>query len=126
MARETKVEREAREETLRNEFYAKFVAVYPDRLLNLVYEYGTLGCDFRVERDGESFYFLTDGSSYLLPAKIEYYSPNLDNTLGSAEYEVDSYRREEAERRRLNNVRAEARRKVAELLNDEERKLLGL
>ena len=126
MARETKAEREARETAELAAYQTQFVSEYPARLLNLVYEYGTLGCDFRVKRDESLFYFETDHSSYNLPDKIYGYGIGVDGTLQSVEYEIESYRREEEEKRRLRNVRLEAMRKITEVLNDEERNLLGL
>jgi len=130
MARETKTERMARESAELALYQEQFVIDYPERLLNLVYEYATLGSalgsDFRVKRDEPLFRFETDHSAYILPHKIYSYGTSVDDSLQCAEGEIESYLREEAERKRLANVRLEAKRKIAELLTDEERKVMGL
>ena len=126
MTRETKAERIAREAAELAAYHEKFVAEYPDRLLNLVYQYGTLGADFRIRKIGSLFHFQTDHRLYRLPDKIIGYGLGVDDELQSAEYEVEQFEREEVERRRLRDVVVEAKRKIAELLTDEERKVMGL
>lgn len=131
MARMTRAEHNAREELERIERNRLFVESYPERLLNLVYEYGTTDWErFRVVKFADHFHLTADDGvcvyDFMLPIKLTEYSASVDHSLGNAEYELASYNREVAEMVRLEKVRIDARRKVEELFTEEERIVLGL
>lgn len=132
MTRETKAERQLREAGERIAFEEKFIADYPSRLLNLVYNYGKLDPNvFNVQRDEEQGGFIfgyhsTWSQGFFLPEKISQYSINLLDELTSAEACIQDYLLEEAEERRLDMVKMQAKNKALEVFTEEERKLLGI
>lgn len=133
MARETKAQREEREEAQREAYRAEFVAQYQQRLTRLVFEFATLWSMPRVKRyDDNSYVFMTDdtcsnwNTAWVLPDVLTNYCADVRDNLDSAEQEVQFYKEHLAEQERKANVRAEARRKAQELFTDEERELLGL
>ena len=133
MARETKAERLAREAAERAEYQAKFVAAYPRRLLQLVYAYSNTNPNrFTVKYHSEQDWFQLSSlepswqEAYVLPATLTEYDYKLDNAMDEAEALLESYAKELAEEARKANVRAEAWKKVNEMFNAEEKKLLGL
>jgi hypothetical protein len=133
MARETKAQREEREEAERAARRAEFVAEYPQRLTRLVFEFATLWSMPRVKRyDDNSYVFMSEdtrsnwNTEWVLPDVLSNYRQDARDNLESAEQEVQFYKEHLAEQERKANVRAEAKRKLNELLTAEERELLGL
>jgi len=133
MARETKAQREERLEAEREAFRAEFVAQYPQRLTRLVFEFATLWSVPRVKRyDENSYVFMSEdtrntwNSEWVLPDVLSNYRQDVRDNLETVESEVQYYKDFLAEQERKANVRAEALRKVNEMLTDEERKLLNL
>jgi len=133
MARETKAQREERLEAEAEAFRAEFVAQYPQRLTRLVFEFATLWSVPRVKRyDENSYVFMSEdnrntwNSEWVLPDVLSNYREDVRDNLETVESEVQYYKDYLAEQERKANVRAEALRKVNEMLTDEERKLLNL
>lgn len=133
MARETKAQREEREEAQREARRAEFVAEYPQRLTRMVFEFATLWSVTRVKRyDENSYVFMSEdtrsnwNTEWVLPDVLTNYRQDVRDNLESAEQEVQYYKEHLAEQERKANVRAEAKRKLNELLSEEERELLGL
>lgn len=133
MARETKAQREERLEAEREARRAEFVAEYPQRLTRLVFEFATLWSVPRVKRyDENSYVFMSEdtrsnwNTEWVLPDYLPNYREQTRDNLESAEQEVQFYKEHLAEQERKANVRAEAKRKLNELLTAEERELLGL
>jgi hypothetical protein len=133
MARETKAQREEREEAEREARRAEFVAEYPQRLTRMVFEFATLWSVPRVKRYDENSYVFMSGDSrntwdteWVLPDVLTNYRKDVRDNLDSVESEVQYYKDFLAEQERKANVRAEAKRKLNELLTAEERELLGL
>ena len=133
MARETKAQREERLEAEREAFRAEFVAQYPQRLTRMVFEFATLWSVPRVKRyDENSYVFMSEdnrntwNSEWVLPDVLSNYRQDVYDNLETVESEVQYYKDFLAEQERKANVRAEALRKVNEMLTDEERKLLNL
>ena len=133
MARETKAQREERLEAEREAFRAEFVAQYPQRLTRLVFEFATLWSVPRVKRyDENSYVFMSEdtrntwNSEWVLPDVLSNYRQDVRDNLEDAESEVQYYKDLLAEQERKAKVRAEALRKVNEILTEEERKLLNL
>ena len=133
MARETKAQREERLEAEREAFRAEFVAQYPQRLTRMVFEFATLWSVPRVKRyDENSYVFMSEdtrntwNSEWVLPDVLSNYREDVRDNLETVESEVQYYKDYLAEQERKANVRAEALRKVNEMLTEEERKLLNL
>jgi hypothetical protein len=133
MARETKAQREEREDAERAARRAEFVAEYPQRLTRLVFEFATLWSVPRVKRyDDNSYVFMSEDSrntwntEWVLPDVLTNYRQDVRDNLDTVESEVQYYKDFLAEQERKANVRAEAKRKLNELLTAEERELLGL
>ena len=133
MARETKAERLAREEAERAKYVAQFVVQYPRRLLQLVYAYSNTNSNrFSVKYNSEEDTFtltMTESDwsdQYVFPAILTEYKSAYDSDMYDAESMLESYARELAEEARRATVRAEAWKKVNEMFNAEEQKLLGL
>ena len=133
MARETKAQREERLEAEREAFRTEFVAQYPQRLTRLVFEFATLWSVPRVKRyDENSYVFMSEdtrntwNSEWVLVDVLTNYREDMRQNLEDAESEVQYYKDLLAEQERKAKVRAEALRKVNEMLTEEERKLLNL
>lgn len=133
MARETKAQREEREDAERAARRAEFVAEYPQRLTRVVFEFATLWSVPRVKRyDENSYVFMSEdsrntwNSEWVLPDVLTNYRKDVRDNLETVESEVQYYKDFLAEQERKANVRAEARRKLNELLTAEERELLNL
>jgi hypothetical protein len=133
MARETKAQREERLEAQREARRAEFVAEYQQRLTRVVFEFATLWSVPRVKRyDENSYVFMSEDSrntwntEWVLPDVLTNYRQDVRDNLENAEHEVQFYKEHLAEQERKANVRAEAKRKLNELLTAEERELLGL
>ena len=123
MARETVAQRNARFDTEREARLSREVAEYPQRLMNVLaraadayFELTVRDNKFRVDdRNNSDFWDLAYAQS-----------PNSQEQLESLEYTLDRREREVAEEQRLREVKAEALRKVNEMLTAEERELLNL
>jgi hypothetical protein len=133
MARETKAQREERLEAEREAYRAEFVAQYQQRLTRLVFEFATLWSMPRVKRyDDNSYVFMSEdtrntwNSEWVLPDVLSNYRQDVRDNMETVEQEVQYYKDYLAEQERKANVRAEAKRKLNELLTAEERELLGL
>jgi len=133
MARETKAQREEREEAERAARRAEFVAEYPQRLTRLVFEFATLWSMPRVKRyDDNSYVFMSEdnrntwNTEWVLPDVLTDYRKDVRDNLETVEQEVQYYKEHLAEQQRRANVKAEAKRKLNELLTAEERELLNL
>jgi AMMECR1 domain-containing protein len=133
MARETKAQREERLEAEREAFRAEFLAQYQQRLTRVVFEFATLWSMPRVKRyDENSYVFMSEdtrntwNSEWVLPDVLTNYREDVRDNLDTVESEVQYYKDFLAEQERKANVRAEARRKLNELLTAEERELLNL
>jgi hypothetical protein len=133
MARETKAQREDRLDQERELFRAEFVEQYQQRLTRLVFEFATLWAMPRVKRyDDNSYVFMSEdnrntwNSEWVLPDVLSNYRQDVYDNMETVESEVQYYKDYLAEQQRKANVKAEAQRKVRELLNDEERQLLNL
>ena len=133
MARETKAQREERLDQERETFRAEFVAQYQQRLTRLVFEFATLWAMPRVKRyDDNSYVFMSEdnrntwNSEWVLPDVLSNYRQDVYDNMETVESEVQYYKDFLAEQQRKANVKAEAQRKVRELLTEEERELLNL
>jgi hypothetical protein len=133
MARETKAQREEREEAQREARRAEFVAEYQQRLTRLVFEFATLWSMPRVKRyDDNSYVFMSEdnrntwNTEWVLPDVLTNYRQDVYDNMETVEQEVQFYKEHLAEQQRRANVKAEAKRKLNELLTSEERELLGL
>lgn len=124
--RETKAERLEREARERAERLEAERLAYPLRLMNLLERVSaeptlTLTVSngfFNVEDRNDRY-----RNDYVLSYS---YSPDANVVLEDLTYKVDNLEAERAEANRRYEVKKEAERKVRELLNDEERELLGL
>jgi hypothetical protein len=133
MARETKAQREERLEQEREAFRAEFVEQYQQRLTRLVFEFATLWSMPRVKRyDDNSYVFMSEdtrsnwNTEWVLPDALTNYRQDVYDNMETVEQEVQFYKEHLAEQQRRANVKAEAKRKLNELLTAEERELLGL
>ena len=125
MARETAAERNARFAQEREARLAQEVAEYPARLMavlaratNAYFELAVSDNKFLVQTRDER-----DRTTYTLAYAQ---SPNSQEQLQELEWTLDSYEKRVAEAKRLREVKAEALRKVNEMLTAEERELLNL
>ena len=133
MARETKAQREERLEAEREAFRTLFVEQYQQRLTRVVFEFATLWSMPRVKRyDENSYVFMSEdnrntwNTEWVLPDVLTNYRQDVRDNLDTVESEVQFYKEHLAEQERKANVRAEAKRKLNELLTAEERELRGL
>lgn len=133
MARETKLQREVRLLEEQDAFRALFMEQYQQRLTRVVFEFATLWSVPRVKRyDENSYVFMSEdnrntwNSEWVLPDVLTNYREDVRDNLDTVESEVQYYKDFLAEQNRKAQVKAEAQRKVRELLSDEERELLGL
>ena len=133
MARETVAQRNERMQAEREAFQALFMEQYQQRLTRVVFEFATLWSVPRVKRyDENSYVFMSEdtrntwNSEWVLVDVLTNYREDMRQNLEDAESEVQYYKDLLAEQERKANVRAEALRKVNEMLTDEERKLLNL
>jgi len=125
MARETAEARNARYAQERETYLANQVAEYPQRLMvaltratNAYFELSVVDNKFVVRnRDRYDPEYLSLAYSH---------SPNSQEQLEALEWELDKHEQEQAEQKRLAEVKASALRKVNELLTAEERELLNL
>lgn len=125
MARETVAQRNARLEQMREEKLAREVAEYPARLMaaltratNAYFELSVVENKF-VVRDRNKY----DPQDHVLAYA---HSPNSQEQLEELEFVLDRHEAELAEACRVREVKENALRKVNEMLNAEERELLGL
>lgn len=125
MARETVAQRSARFAQERETYLANQVAEYPARLMLALARATNAYFDMSVN---ENKFLVRDRNKYEPQVHTLAYahSPNSQQQLEELEYELDRHEAELAEARRVREVKAEALRKVNELLSDEERELLGL
>jgi len=126
MARETKAERLVREAREREERLEAERSAYPLRLMNLLERVSAEPTLTLTVSNG--FFNVEDRNDrhrndYLLSYS---YSPDANAVLEDLTYKVDDLEAERAEANRRYEVKKEAERKVREMLNDEERELLGL
>lgn len=126
MARETKAERLEREAREREERLEAERSAYPLRLMNLLERVSAEPTLTLTVKNG--FFNVEDRNDrYRNDYVLSYsYSPDANTVLDDLTYTVDRLEEERVEAERLYAVRKEAERKVRELLNDEERELLGL
>lgn len=126
MARETKAERLAREETQRQLRLAETVAAYPSRLMAL---FERLNNQYHLVLKVQNGFFVVSDTNdrYRNEYELSYsWSANAQEVLEELEWKLTQLEEEQAEARRRSEVKKEAERKVRELLSDEERELLGL
>jgi len=129
MARETKVQREERLAAEREQRLQEQKAAYPSRLMSA---FERLSNQYNFELTVVDAVFLVrDANSRAYSDNKEYrmsyaYDAVSQENLEDLEYMLTDLEEEQAEARRQAAVKAEAQRKVRELLSDEERALLGL
>lgn len=125
MARETVAQRNARLEQMREEKLAREVAEYPARLMAALTR--STNAYFELSVNDNKF-LVRDRNKYDPQVHTLAYahSPNSQSELEELEFALDQHEHELAEAKRVREVKAEALRKVNELLSDEERELLGL
>ena len=125
MARETVAQRNARFDAEREARLAKEVAEYPQRLMATLAR--ATNAYFELTVSDNKFQLNNRNDRYEFAVSLAYaHSPNSQEQLESLEWKLDTYERELAEAQRLRAVKAEALRKVNELLTAEERELLNL
>lgn len=126
MARETKAERLEREARERAERMEAERLAYPLRLMNLLERVSAEPTLTLTVKDG--FFNVEDREDrYRKDYVLSYsYTPDANAFLEDLTYTVDELEAKRAEENRRYAVKKEAERKVRELLNDEERELLGL
>jgi CHASE3 domain sensor protein len=124
MARETVAQRNARFDAEREARLAKEVAEYPQRLMT------ALG-----RATDAYFKMAVSDNKFLVQTLDEYsrtytmayaHSPNSQEQLEDLEWEVEQHEKRMAEAKRVLEVKADALRKVNEVLSAEQRELLGL
>lgn len=125
MARETVAQRNTRYAQERETYLANQVVEYPARLMHALARATNACFEFAVV-DNKFLVKVRDGWGTEVRALAYTHSPNSQEQLEELEYDLDRYEAELAEAKRLHEVRAEALRKVNELLTDEEREQLGL
>jgi epoxyqueuosine reductase QueG len=125
MARETVAQRNARYAQERETYLANQVAEYPQRLMLALAR--ATNAYFELTVSDNRFQLRNVNDRYDSVVSLAYaHSPNSQEQLESLEYDLDSYEKRLAEAQRLREVKAEALRKVNELLTAEERELLNL
>lgn len=129
MARRTAAERKQEAERMRQlseeARLAREVAEYPARLMAALTRSTNAYFDLSVS---DNKFLVRDRNKYDPQVHTLAYahSPNSQQQLEELEYVLDRHEAELAEAKRVREVKAEALRKVNELLSDEERELLGL
>jgi hypothetical protein len=125
MARETAAQRNARFDAEREARLSREVAEYPQRLMNALAR--ATKAYFELTVSDNKFLVTADPHRERTTFSLAYaQSPNSQEQLEDLEYTLDRYEQEQAEQKRLVEVRAEALRKVNELLTAEEKELLNL
>jgi hypothetical protein len=124
MARETVAQRNARYAQERETYLANQVAEYPQRLM-LALARATKAY-FELTVSDNKFQLRNNNDRYDYVSLAYAHSTDSQEQLESLEYDLDSYEQRLAEAQRLREVKAEALRKVNELLTAEERELLNL
>lgn len=125
MARETVAQRHERLHAEREARLVKEVAEYPERLMNALTR--ATNAYFELTVRDNKFQLNNRNGRYDSIVSLAYaHSPNSQEQLESLEYDLNRHERLVAEENRLREVKAEALRKVNELLNEEERELLNL
>jgi hypothetical protein len=124
MARETVAQRNARYAQERETYLANQVAEYPQRLMLALARATKAYFELTVSDNKFQLRNVNDRYDYVSLAYA--HSPDSQEQLESLEYDLDSYEKRLAEAQRLREVKAEALRKVNELLTAEERELLNL
>jgi hypothetical protein len=124
MARETVAQRNARYAQERETYLANQVAEYPQRLM-LALSRATKAY-FELTVSDNKFQLRINNDRYDYVSLAYAHSTDSQEQLESLEYDLDSYEERLAEAQRLREVKAEALRKVNELLTAEERELLNL
>jgi hypothetical protein len=123
MARETAKQRDARFDAEREARLSREVAEYPQRLMTVLTRSTDAYFDLTV-RDNKFRVDDRNNSDYW---DLAYdHSSNSQERVEDLEWTLDRRDREVAEEQRLREVKAEALRKVNELLTPEERKSLSL
>ena len=129
MARENKEQREARLAVEREQRLQEQKAAYPSRLMSALER---LNNQYNLELTVVDAVFLVrDPHSRAYSDNKEYrmsyaYDTVSQESLEDLEYMLTDLEEAQLEAKRQSAVKAEAQRKVRELLNDEERALLGL
>ena len=125
MARETVAQRNARFDAEREARLSKEVAEYPQRLMNVLAR--ATNAHYELVVNDNKFVVQTRDRYDLKTYTMAYaHSSNSQEQLDDLEWDVERYEKELAEQNRLREVRAEALRKVNEMLTAEEREQLGL
>jgi len=125
MARETVAQRNARFDVERETYLANQVVEYPQRLMLALAR--ATNAYFELAVSDNKFSVTADPHRERTTFQLAYaHSPNSQEQLESLEWELDNYEQEQAEKKRVSEVKASALRKVNELLTAEERKLLNL
>jgi hypothetical protein len=124
MARETKAQRDARNWAETETRLSREVAEYPQRLM-LALARATKAY-FELTVSDNKFQLRNNNDRYDYVSLAYAHSPDSQEQLESLEYDLDTYEKRLAEAQRLREVKAEALRKVNELLTAEERELLNL
>ena len=125
MARETAAQRNARFDTEREARLSREVAEYPQRLMNVLAR--ATNAYFELAVSDNKFLVQTRDERDRTVFTLAYaQSPNSQEQLQELEWTLDTYELRVAEAKRLREVKAEALRKVNELLTAEERELLNL
>ena len=124
MARETVAQRNARYAQEREARLAQEVAEYPARLMAVLAR--ATNAYFELTVSDNKFQLTNNNDRYDHVSLAYAHSTDSQEQLESLEYDLDSYEKRLAEAQRLREVKAEALRKVNELLTAEERELLNL
>lgn len=125
MARETVAQRHERFHAEREARLSREVADYPERLMTALTR--ATNAYFELTVRDNKFQLNNRNGRYDSIVSLAYaHSPNSQEQLESLEYDLDRHERLVAEENRLREVKAEALRKVNELLTEEERELLNL
>ena len=125
MARETVAQRNARFAQEREAQLALQVAEYPMRLMAVLAR--ATNAYFELTVSDNKFQLRNNNDRHDSVVSLAYtHSPNSQEQLESLEWDLDTYEKRLAEAQRLRAVKAEALRKVNELLTAEERELLNL
>ena len=125
MARETVAQRNARYAQERETYLANQVAEYPQRLMLALARATKAYFELTVSNNNK-FQLTNRNDRYDYFSLAYAHSPDSQEQLESLEYDLDRHEAELAERKRVAEVKAEALRKVNELLTAEERELLNL
>ena len=125
MARETAAQRNLRYTAENEARLSREVAEYPMRLMNVLAR--ATNAHFELSASDDKFQVQTrDGRQRTTYSLAYAHSPNSQEQLESLEWALDTYEQEQAEQKRLVEVKASALRKVNSVLTAEERELLNL